>query len=74
MEPMAIYPLVDWGPIFGFYTFQISSNYFSNKSSYIYYDSRYKINTNQFIGSVSTDNIYFQVDDYEVYQVIFLSV
>ena len=71
MEPMAIYPLVDWGPIFGFYTFQISSNYFSNKSSYIYYDSRYKINTNQFIGSVSTDNIYFQVDDYEVYQVIF---
>ena len=73
-EPIAIYPWVDWGPNFGFYTFQISSNCFSNKSSYIYYDSQYKINTNQFIGSVSTDNIYFQVDDYEVYQVIFLSV
>ena len=70
-EPIAIYPLVDLGPRFGHITFEISSNCFSNKSSYIYYDSRYKINTNHFIGIDSTETIYFQVDDYEIYRVIF---
>ena len=73
-EPIAISPDSNVGPKFGYPTIEIRSNCLSNKSSYIYYNSRYKIITNQFIGIDSTDDIYFQVDDYEVYQVIFLSV
>ena len=70
-EPVAISPRQNIGPIFGFPTIEIRSNCLSNKSSMIYYGSRYKINTNQFIGIGSTETIYFQVDDYEVYRVIF---
>ena len=70
-EPIAISPDSNVGPKFGYPTIEIRSNCLSNKSSYIYYNSRYKIINNQFIGIDSTDDIYFQVDDYEVYRVIF---
>ena len=70
-EPRAIYSSKLKGPIFGSVTIEISSNCLSNKKSELYYDSRYKINANQFIGIDSKDTVCFTVDDYEVYKVIF---
>ena len=39
--------------------------------SNLFYNSRYKINVNQFIGIDSKDTVDFTVNDYEVYKVIF---
>ena len=69
-EPCAISPINSKGPRFGKPTIEISSNCFSNKSSELYYYSRYKINVNQFIG-IDKDTVFFTVNDYEVYKVIF---
>ena len=70
-EPCAISPYNSLGPRFGCATIWISSNCLSNKESQLYYNSRYKINVNQFIGIDSKDTVYFRVNDYEVYKVIF---
>ena len=70
-EPCAISPYNSLGPRFGCATIWISSNCLSNKESQLYYNSRYKINVNQFIGIDSKDTVYFTVNDYEVYKVIF---
>ena len=70
-EPIAISSASSLGPRFGGPTIEISSNCFSNKDSRLYYNSRYKINTNQFIGIDSKDTVKFTVNDYEVYKVIF---